>query len=286
LTSKYYKELFGPGDGNMFDLDLNLWLAEENVTMAENEQLTKPFSENEIKCTLFQMEKNKAAGPDGMPIEFFQACWGFMKSDMIDVFKDFYEGTLDIKRLNYGIITLLPKVKGAEKIQQYRPICLVNCLYKWITKCLTSRLEAVAGRIIHKAQTAFLKGRNIMNGVLPLHEILHETKKQRKTGVVLKLDFEKAYDKVHWGFLLRCLEIRGFSSTWCAWIKKVLENGTLAVKVNNTIGPYFSSHKGVRQGDPLSPILFNLAAEILTRMIYSAQQNGLVTGLVSNKPEM
>jgi hypothetical protein len=66
----------------------------------------------------------------------------------------------------------------------------------------------------------------------------------------------------------------------------VLENGTLAVKVNNTIGPYFSSHKGVRQGDPLSPILFNLAAEILTRMIYSAQQNGLVTGLVSNKPEM
>jgi hypothetical protein len=286
LTSKYYKELFGPGDGNMFDLDLNLWLADENVTMAENEQLTKPFSENEIKCTLFQMEKNKAAGPDGMPIEFFQACWGFMKSDMIDVFKDFYEGTLNIKRLNYGIITLLPKVKGAEKIQQYRPICLVNCLYKWITKCLTSRLEAVAGRIIHKAQTAFLKGRNIMNGVLPLHEILHETKKQRKTGVVLKLDFEKAYDKVHWGFLLRSLEIRGFSSTWCAWIKKVLENGTLAVKVNNTIGPYFSSHKGVRQGDPLSPILFNLAAEILTRMIYSAQQNGLVTGLVSNKPEM
>jgi hypothetical protein len=116
LASKYYKELLGPGDGNMFDLDPNLWLAEENVTMAENEQLTKPSSENEIKCALFQMEKNKAAGPDDMPIEFFQACWGFMKSDIIYVFKDLYEGTLDIKRLNYGIITLLPKVKDAEKI--------------------------------------------------------------------------------------------------------------------------------------------------------------------------
>jgi hypothetical protein len=116
LASKYYKELLGLGDGNMFDLDLNLWLAEENVTMAENEQLTKPSSENEIKYALFQMEKNKATEPDDMPIEFFQACWGFMKSYIIYVFKDLYEGTLDIKRLNYGIITLLPKVKDAEKI--------------------------------------------------------------------------------------------------------------------------------------------------------------------------
>jgi hypothetical protein len=107
--------------------------------------------------------------------------------------------------------------------------------------------------IIHKSQSAFLKGRNIMNSILALHEILHETTKNRKTGVVLKLDFEKAYDKVDCGFLLKCLEVMGFNSVWCAWIKGVLGNGTMAVILNNSIGPYFLSFKGVRQGDLLSP---------------------------------
>jgi hypothetical protein len=83
---------------------------------------------------------------------------------------------MDIKRINYGIITLLPRVKDAIKIQQYIPICLLNCLYKWFTKCLANRLKPIAGRLIHKSQSAFLHGRNTMNCVLALHEILHETK--------------------------------------------------------------------------------------------------------------
>jgi hypothetical protein len=122
-----------------------------------------------------------------------------MKAGMIELFNDFYLGTLDITRINFGIITLLTKVKEAERIQHFRPICLLNCLYKWFTKCLTIRLELVEGRIIHKSLTTFLKGRNIMNSILALHEILHETNIKRKVEVevVLKLDFEKAYDKVH-----------------------------------------------------------------------------------------
>jgi hypothetical protein len=122
-----------------------------------------------------------------------------MKAGVIELFNDFYLGTLDITRINFGIITLLTKVKEAERIQHFRPICLLNCLYKWFTKCLTIRLELVEGRIIHKSLTTFLKGRNIMNSILALHEILHETNIKRKVEVevVLKLDFEKAYDKVH-----------------------------------------------------------------------------------------
>jgi hypothetical protein len=207
------------------------------------------------------MERNKAAGPDGFPIEFYQACWEIIREDIKELFYNFYLGVLDVKRINFGVIILVPKVKNAERIQQFRPICLLNCIYKWITKCLTSRLEPVAGRIIHKSHTAFLKGRNIMNGILALHEILHETKKKRKVGVVLKLDFEKAYNKVHWGFLMHCLEIRGFSPIWCAWIKSVLENGYVSVKMNNAVGPYFMSHKGVRQG-----ILFPPCCSILWLM--------------------
>lgn len=75
---------------------------------------------------------------------------------------------------------------------------------------------------------------------------LHETKKNKKVGVVLKLDFEKAYDKVHWGFLFECLNSWGFCDTWCNWIRGVMSGGIVCVKLNNLEGPYFVSHKGVR----------------------------------------
>jgi hypothetical protein len=189
-ATSYYNGLFGPGEGNAMDVDPSLWSAENKVTEQENVELIKPFSEEEIKFAIFQMDKNKAAGPDGLPIEFFQVCWPIIKKDMMNLFKDFYFGNLDIKRINYDIITLLPKTKEASMIHQFRPICVL-CLYKWFTKCLTLRLESVVGRIIHKTQTAFLKERNIMNSVLALHEILHETKCKKQTGMVLKLDFEK-----------------------------------------------------------------------------------------------
>jgi hypothetical protein len=90
----------------------------------------------------------------------------------------------------------------------------------------------VVGRIIHKTQTTFLKGRNIMNSILALHEILHETKCKKQIGVVLKLDFKKAYDKVWWGFLMKCIKARGFNSTWCEWMEKILYNGTVVGKIN------------------------------------------------------
>uniref|UniRef100_A0A453ASJ8 Reverse transcriptase domain-containing protein n=1 Tax=Aegilops tauschii subsp. strangulata TaxID=200361 RepID=A0A453ASJ8_AEGTS len=97
-----------------------------------------------------------------------------------------------------------------------------------------------------------------------------------RVGVVLKLDFKKAYDKVNWDFLLECHKLRGFNETWCGWINQILRNGTVSIKLNNCVGPYFQSAKGVRQGDPHSPFLFNLAAECLTKMIKNAQRNKLL----------
>jgi len=140
---------------------------------------------------------NKAAGPDKIPIEFFQSCWEIVRLDIIQLFDDFYNDKVDVSRMNYGIITLLPKVKDASKIQQFRPIRLLNCLYKLITKTLTTRLEAVADKLIHSTQIAFMKKRNIVSGIMCLHEILHETKRRKEIGVILKIDFEKAYDKIN-----------------------------------------------------------------------------------------
>lgn len=215
-----------------------------------------------------------------MPIEFYQACWSIIKGNILEMFTHFHSHNLDIGRLNYGIITLIPKNKEANKIQQYRPICLLNVIFKIFTKVLMFRLEHILERIINKSQTAFLKGRNIMEGVMCLHEILHDTKIRKKDGIILKLDFEKAYDKISWSFLMECLRQRGFCDKWCNWIQEIVTSGTLSVKVNGGKGDYFKCGKGIRQGPPSPPLLFNIAADALAKMMHKAQHNGLITGLV------
>ena len=242
--------------------------------------MVAPFTQEEIKKVVFSMEKNTAPGPDHLPIEFFQACWDVIKVELEDMFKEFQNNELELERLNYGVITLLPKIKEANKIHQYRPIFLLNVIYKIFTKALMSRLEPVMSNIIDKCQSGFIKGRNIVEGIMSLHEILHDTKVRKKDGLVLKLDFEKAYDKISWNFLFECLKQRGFCEKWCHWIEKVVTCGTLSVKVNDKVGAYSKCGKGVRQGGPLSPFLFNIAADTLAKMVNMAQGNDLIEGLV------
>ena len=93
------------------------------------------------------------------------------------------------------------------------------------------RLESIPEKLILPVQTIFMKGRNIMSGILALHEVPHETKRRNHCGVVLKLDFEKAYDKVCWNFLFKNLEMRGFCDTWCKWIKQVVTRGRCVLKL-------------------------------------------------------
>jgi hypothetical protein len=87
------------------------------------------------------------------------------------------------------------------------------------------RLDKIMGRIINRSLFDFLKHRNIMDGILALHEILHDTRIKKKDGLILKLDFEKAYDKLNWDFLFECLKQRGFGVKWCDWIKLVMRSG-------------------------------------------------------------
>jgi hypothetical protein len=109
-----------------------------------------------------------------------------------------------------------------------------------------------------------------MDGVMILHEILHDVKWKKKDGLIVKLDFEKTYDKISWDFLFDMLSQRGFSETWCKCIIEVVTSGTISVQINGIVGSYFKSGKGVRQGDPLSPLLFNLVADGLAKMIHKA----------------
>ena len=144
----------------------------------------------------------------------------------------------------------------------------------------TLRLNSVADHVVRPIQTAFMQGRNILDGVAILHETVHELHRKKFNGVILKIDFEKAYDKVKWPFIQQTLRMKGFSEEWCDWVRQFVSGGSVAVQVNNETGRYFQTKKGLRQGDPLSPILFNIVADMLAIIINRAKVDVQIEGVV------
>ena len=205
--------------------------------------------------------------------------------DLMNMFGSFQKGELPLFHLNYGNIILLPKKENAIQIQQYRPICLLNVSFKIFTKVGTNRVMEVAHKVIRPTQSAFMPGSHILEGVLVLHETVHELQRKKMDGVLLKIDFEKAYDKVQWPFLQQVLRMKGFNQKWCSWIENFVTRGSVGIKVNDDLGHYFQTKKGLRQGDPLSPILFNIVADMLAILISRAKDDGQVDGLIPHLVE-
>lgn len=132
--------MFGPPDDSDITLEEDRIQNIPQVTQEDNEMLTNEFTEAEVKSVVFQME-HKAPGPDGFPAEFYQVFWEVIKDDLMALFADFHNEDLNLFSLNFGIITLIPKVQEATKIQQYRPICVLNVSFKIFTKVATNRLN-------------------------------------------------------------------------------------------------------------------------------------------------
>jgi hypothetical protein len=278
--TEYYKGLFGPPAPNNFCMLENRIDDIPQLSQEENALLVADFSEKEVWEAVSQMKHNKAPGPDGFPAEFYQHFWVVLKADLLALFNQLQRRNLPLYKLNFGIITLLPKKENALQIQQYRPICLLNVSFKIFTKVATNRISSIVQKVIKPSQSAFLPGRHILEGVVVLHETIHELHRKKMDGVLLKIDFEKAYDKVSWKFLQQVLRMKGFDPLWCGWINDFMNGGSVGIKVNNDTGHYFQTRKGLRQGDPLSPILFNLVGDMLAIMIARAKEDGLIGGLI------
>jgi hypothetical protein len=157
ITS-YYKSLFGKPQENNFQLDESLKEDILQVTDLENEALIKPFTEEEIKSAIFQMEYNKALGPDGFPTEFYQVFWEVLKHDLMALFEEFQNGNLPLYSLNFGTIILLPKCKEAITIQQYKPIYSLNVSFKIFNKVAINRIMSVAQKVINPTRADFIPG--------------------------------------------------------------------------------------------------------------------------------
>lgn len=156
---------------------------------------------------------------------------------------------------------------------------MVGCLYKVLAKVLANRLKKVLPTIIGDAQAAFVGGRQILDGVLIANEVIDFWKKDNSGGLILKIDFEKAYDNVNWNFLLDIMHKFGFGERWCLWIKECISTTSLSFFINGAPTAKIFPQKGLRQGDPISPFLFNIVVEVLNILMENATEEGYIRGI-------
>jgi hypothetical protein len=193
----FYPNLMGASEPRCCRLGLEMWNSAPRASAEENEGLLRTLSENELERIVKDMKSDTAPGPDGFPVVFFKKFWPLVKLGVLHIVNDFILGRIDVLRLNYGVLSLIPKVPGVDQISQFRPIALINVIFKIVSKCFATKLDPIANRIISPNQTAFIKGRLITDGVLALQEVIHEMKVKKLGGILLKLDFEKTYDRVN-----------------------------------------------------------------------------------------
>ncbi|KAG7576302.1 Ribonuclease H domain [Arabidopsis thaliana x Arabidopsis arenosa] len=275
LALNYYRKLYSLEDVNMGGECLPQ-TGFTPLTRDEKVALDKPFGAAEVVEAVKKMGSFKAPGPDGFQPVFYQKSWDIVGTSVIRFVLDFFESGVLPQLTNAALLVLLPKVARPEKITQFRPVSLCNVLFKVITKMMVIRLKSVISKLIGPAQASFIPGRLGIDNIVVVQEAVHSMrrKKGRKGWMLLKLDLEKAYDRIRWDFLRETLEAAGLSEGWCSRILECVADPSMSLLWNGEKTASFQPERGLRQGDPLSPYLFVLCLERLCHLIEAAVGNG------------
>ena len=272
-AEKYFKDFltFKP-------MDYEEWLPEELEELlnfkcdeADKLMLTREVTEEEVRKTLFAMPRNKSSGPDGFTCEFFKETWSIVGSDFVVAIQSFFRTGFLPKGVNSTILALIPKKKEARVMKDYRPISCFNVIYKVISKILANRLKIILPRFITANQSAFVQDRLLMENLLLATEIVKEYHKEAiSPRCAMKIDISKAFDSVQWSFLLNTLKALHFPKKFIQWIKTCISSASFSVQVNGELTGYFGSERGFRQGCSLSPYLFVICMNVLSKKIDKA----------------
>jgi len=246
-------------------------LIDENT----NNLLSMIPTEDEIKSVVFGMNGEGAPGPDGFGACFFQNYWSIVHKEVSEGVIEFFTTGWLHSNFNANSLILILKNHNADTIEQYKPIALANFKFKIISKVLADRLASILPNIISVEQKGFIKGRNIKDCMILALEAINVIDKRNFGGnIAMKIYVSKAFDTLNWVFLIYVLHCFGFNQIFCNWIRNILHSARVSICVNGTKQGYFNCKRGVRQGDPLSPILFCIAEEVLSRGISKLVDEG------------
>ncbi|XP_019229533.1 PREDICTED: uncharacterized protein LOC109210559 [Nicotiana attenuata] len=266
---EFYKEQFNESvvPSNFYILDHVPKLIEEG----QNERLVAVPTKKEVKSAVYGLNGDSASGPDGYTGAFYHTCWDIIGEDIYEMVLAFFSGQQLPKCVTHTNLVLLPKKKEVSTFSDLRPISLSNFINKIFSRIIHERLVDLLPKIISEEQAGFVKGRSIVENVLLTQEIITDIRLRTRAGpnVVIKLDMTKAYDGLSWLFLTKMLRKFGFCERFIGMIFDLVGNNWYSILINGQSNGFFKSSRGVKQGDPLSPTLFIIAAEALSRGLNS-----------------
>lgn len=280
----YYKEVYDMQDDKPVEEIMEAFeeLCFPCITVEQSLELSKEVGEDEIRSAVFEMKPFKVPGPDGLTAVFFQSFWDVVKTDIVKMVKYFFSRGYILRELNNTDIALIPKVDDPTVLKGFRPISLCNVCYKIISKVIANRLKRVIDNIISRFQSAFIKGRQINDNILLASELMtfiHKARRHKSNWCALKLDMAKAYDKVSWNFLTTVMKKMNFPDQFTQLIQQCVSTVSFGLLLNGQRIGSFSPLRGLRKGDPLSPFLFILCANVLSLMLLKAEEENDIEGI-------
>eukprot|EP00253_Pinus_taeda_P013898 PITA_13898 len=249
------------------------------VEEEEADSLMEPVSKEEVEGVIKSMAKEKSPGPDGWSVELFLHFFEQIGEEITKVVEESRLKGEMYSPFNATFIALIPKKEAPETFEDFRPISLCNSIYKVIAKVIALRIKPILSRHISPEQFGFLNGRQIHEAIGMAQEVLHSVKMKNKKGAVIKIDLSKAYDRVNWSYIRLLLTHLGFKVDFISWIMGRVTDVSYAILINGAATPFFKGQKGLRQGCPLSPLLFLLVAEGLSQLIHKSRREGKIKGI-------
>jgi len=257
------------------------------ITDRINNMLTFLPTMDEVHNAIFSLNNDSAPGPDGFGAIFFQTYWEIIKQDVYKVVMQFFTTGWLLPNFNTNILLLIPKTNNADLVDQYRPIVIANFKFKIISKTLVDRLAKIMPAITSVQQRGFIKGMSIKDCICLTSEAINVLHKKSFGGnLSLKVDIAKAFDTLDWKFLIEVLEAFGFNYMFCKWIKNILSSAKISIAINGKLHGFFSCTRGVRQGDPLSPLLFCLVEEVMSRSITKMVREGHLKLIIGSRDNL